>query len=138
MWRGWIAMGTGRSMTLSYSSSDFKGRGSSEAQPDLKALESRLLVLLREVEKRERVVEVLTKRLEESFSSLLLVMEKLRALGEERAPFELRQRVKETYSELFAIANDLEELREEVAKSRETIQRMLALIELLKERGARR
>lgn len=109
-----------------------------DAPPDLEWVEEKLLALLKKVESREQAIAALSRRLEEGFSALLSIMKQLDTLEGGEELVEMRRRFREAYNELFAIANDLESLQEEVTESRELLQRMLALVELLKERGARR
>ena len=116
--------------------SSSSSRSTMEAPPILELVEKRLQALLREVEKRERIIADLTGKLEQQFLMVQSLMDKMRALG--HVPAELRNRVREVYSTIFALANEVDEIREELAANKEMIQRVLALIELLKERGARR
>lgn len=106
----------------------------------LDRLERKLERALKELEKRERRARAIVSRLERVYARLPPLADMLERARDVDAELyeQLMPAVKEAHAEVMELANELDELVSFIEREREKLQRLLALVQLLKERSRRR
>ncbi len=105
----------------------------------LKRVERKLRRSLRKLEERERLIALTFQRLELLYAKLGFLRGAVERVREADAASyaALRESLRLSASEIMAMANELEELKREAELAKEEVLRLLALVEVLKERSRR-
>lgn len=103
-------------------------------------LERKLKQALKGLEGKEKRVLAMRSKLERTYSELpplLKLLELVRPVDRELYD-QFQPMVRMAHSEAMELANELDELQSTIERDKESLQRLLALVQILKERSRKR